>query len=161
LQPVARVLQHYYQVILGNFEELYRKNVIDQQRKALSLRSGAASQPSGQGAQTSINGNLQLAQQDVANVMGTNGAATFPMQTPSHSDHQRQPSVTPSTSGAAAPDGISGQSSVSGYLAQVSVKATSETEQDELSNKRKLDSDEADVKRARQKTGQSLLIYVY
>ena len=50
MQPVARVLQHYYQVILGNFEELYRKNVVEQQRKALALvRSGAASQGPGAG----------------------------------------------------------------------------------------------------------------
>jgi SWI/SNF chromatin-remodeling complex subunit SWI1 len=164
---VARVLQHYYQVILGNFEELYRKNVVEQQRKALAQnRTGAA--PQG-GPQAGVNGNLQLGQQDTAsavNVMGmmgqpisnaqstgvtANNATNFPLQPQQSSDHQRQPSATPSMSGAT--DGASGQTAITGYPAQVSVKPAPETEQDSLSGKRKLESEEADVKRARQKTG--------
>src|SRR5882724_48129 len=103
MQPVARVLQHYYQVILGNFEELYRKNVLDQQRKALLMRSGATPQAPGGGIgqtpqQAGVNGSLQSGQQDTAgvtNMMGmmgqpisnaqssgvlANGAGTLPLQ---------------------------------------------------------------------------------
>ena len=170
MQPVARVLQHYYQVILGNFEELYRKNVVEQQRKALvNTRSSAPPQGASASGSQPI-GSLQTGQQDtsaVVNVMSmmgqsisnapstgltANSAATQPQQ---QNDIQRQPSSTPSMSGAIPNvDGTSGQISISGYPAQPSVKIPSETEQDGLSNKRKLESEEADVKRARQKTGQ-------
>jgi SWI/SNF chromatin-remodeling complex subunit SWI1 len=177
MQPVARVLQHYYQVILGNFEELYRKNVVDQQRKALLMRSGATPQASGGGIgqtpqQAGVNGSLQPGQQDTAGVtnmmsmMGqpisnaqpsgvlANGVGALPLQPPSQSDHQRQPSVTPSMSSTTLNvDGTSSQASVGGYPAQATAKTASEAEQDGQSNKRKLESEEVDIKKARQKTG--------
>jgi SWI/SNF chromatin-remodeling complex subunit SWI1 len=184
MQPVARVLQHYYQVILGNFEELYRKNVVEQQRKALLMRSGAAPQAPGGGiGQTpqqagGVNGNLQPGQQDTAGVtngMGmigqpissaqpsgvpTNSGSTFPLQPPPQSDHQRQPSATPSMLGGISNDGTPNQTSIGGYPAQAAVKIASETEQDGLTNKRKLESEEVDIKRARQKTGQHPLFII-
>jgi SWI/SNF chromatin-remodeling complex subunit SWI1 len=176
MQSVARVLQHYYQVILGNFEELYRKNVVDQQRKALLSRAGGAPQVPGSGVSTGpqqggVNGSSQPGQQDTtgaANVMvgqhlsnaqsagaGGNNAATFSLQQPPQGDHQYQPSATPSMSGATSTlDGTPSQTSISGFSAQPSVKPASETEQDGLSSKRKLQSEEPDGKRVRQKTGQ-------
>ena len=177
MQSVARVLQHYYQVILGNFEELYRKNVVDQQRKALLSRTGGAPQVPGSGVsaglqQGGVNGSLQPGQQDTtgtANVMvgqhlsnaqsagtGGNNAATFSLQQPSQGDHQHQPSATLSMSGATSTlDGTPSQTSISGFSTQSSVKPGSETEQqDGLSSKRKLQSEEPDGKRVRQKTGQ-------
>ena len=159
MQPVARVLQHYYQVILGNFEELYRKNVVEQQRKALTMMrsSGGAGAATPGSQQAGINGNLPLGQQDssgVLNIMGMMGQPIPIVQSPSvqQSDHQHQP--TSSMSGSTS--NIDGKPATTGYPAQASAKPMTETEQDGFNNKRKLASEEPDVKRARQKTGQRL-----
>lgn len=156
IQPVARVLQHYYQAILGSFEELYRKNVMDQQRKASQLRSTP-------GAGFDIPQGLSSSQQPDSG-MGMMGqpqsplvsSTSFALQPLPPSPHLQQPSATPNMpNNSLNMNGIEGSPGPSsgGYPGQASTSNILDHEQDGLSNKRKLESEEPDIKRARQKTG--------
>lgn len=179
IQPVARVLQQYYQVILGNFEELYRKNVAEQARKAKAIASqmrpgdsqGSASRVMPGSQQAGSGGVSQSSQQgagggveNVMSMMGqqlgintqsfgasTNGAPSFPLQQTPQSPHSTS---TPTMAGVTPIiDSTVGQSPISAYPAHTGTHNILDHEQDGL-GKRKLESEEAELKRARQKTGE-------
>lgn len=167
MQPTARLLQYFYQGLLGNFEELYRKNAAEQTRKAKAMgqNMGSPMRP-GDAASRVVSGNQQagpsgsqpgsggtgnmgmMGQQSNPQSTGspTNGVPSFPMQGPP-SPH---PPGTPTMHGGSpAAEGGVGQ-----FPAQGSSANILDHEQDGL-GKRKLESEEADLKRARQKTGMS------
>jgi SWI/SNF chromatin-remodeling complex subunit SWI1 len=181
VQSVARVLQHYYQAILGGFEEVYKRNVSEQHRKALSgqtrpgdpqasparmaagsHQAGPSSQPSQQGAGGGV-GNVMGMVGPISNAQSSgasaNSAAPFPLQPTPQSPHLHQQPGTPSMQSTApnisGVDGSLPQSSITEYPAQATPKVMLDHEQDGLSHKRKLESEEDDAKRARQKIGKN------
>lgn len=172
-QSVAAMLQNYYQIILGGFEEVYRKNILEQQRKVRSgqIRPGdplarmvAGSQQAGQPGQQVAGGGegsmMGMVGQPISSGAPSNGAAPFPLQPTPQSPHLHQPPGTPSMQRATpninAVDGVPLQSSITEYSTQVTAKVM-DHEQDGVSHKRKLDTEEDDAKRARQKIGRSQL----
>lgn len=186
VQSVARVLQNYYQVILGKFEEVYKKNVSEQQRKALSgqMRPGdpqpsparmvagsqqAGSQPSQQSAGGGEGNVMGMMGQPISisqsSGASANSATPFPLQPIPQSPQLHQlpgtpsmQSIAPNISGA---DGILPQSSITEYPAQATPKVMLDHEQEGLSHKRKLEAEEDDAKRARQKTGKNQQLFVF
>ena len=163
IQPTARLLQYFYQGLLGNFEELYRKNAAEQTRKTKAMgqnmvspmRPGDATSrvvsgnqqagPSGSQPGGGAVGNMNMGQQSNVQSAGpsTNGAPSFPMQGPP-SPHRP---ATPTMHGSLPAIEGDGQ-----FSAQTGSTNILDHEQDSL-GKRKLELEEADLKRARQKTG--------
>ena len=191
---VAMMLSQYYMAILHPFEEMYKRNLHGQQRKAqlASAQLGAQGQQlsstaSGQGRppQGGSNGSQpafpgQMQRGATANTMGlvsqpiagahasgstVNGTSQFhqPSQTPqvphqqlpSSTFNMQQPNQGISQSLNAAPQS---ESIAAAHQSNVPASEQNVLDQDVQGIKRKLDSEEADGKRARQKTGKNLLL---
>lgn len=128
-----------------------------------SQQAGPSSQPSQQGAGGGAGNVMGMVGQPISNAQSSgasvNSAAPFPLQPTSQNPHLHQPPSTPSMQ-STAPNisGIDGnlpQPSITEIPTQTAPKIMVDHEQDGLSHKRKLESEDDDAKRARQKTGKN------
>ncbi|TFK41003.1 hypothetical protein BDQ12DRAFT_703844 [Crucibulum laeve] len=166
---VALMLAQYYMVILYPFEEVYRKNIQDTQKKA-QMMSGrppiqsqpSPSTPSNQGRPGISNGTPGMMPQMPRNVMGnpggvhvplgsTNGSSSYApgMHTPQMLQ-QRSASAMLTPQGAHNPAMLTDTMSISSHPTG-NLPDNNLLEGDIQGIKRKLDVDDAESKRARQK----------
>jgi SWI/SNF chromatin-remodeling complex subunit SWI1 len=186
---VASTLAYFYMAILHPFEEAYKRNMHDQQRRAQMASQQPGAQPQstsvgviGQGrpSMTGVNGGSpssfsgQVQGGGVGNMLGMNGhnGAAAPLPTTngvSHNPSIHHPPQTPlrppstaqsvhySDHGTPQPSIASsaetGQIHLNGLSGQMSEKNV--LDQEVPGMKRKLESEEADNKRARQRTSGS------
>lgn len=196
-QSTAAVLAQYYMAILHPFEDAYKRNVQEQQRRAiLASRQPGAQVPqapgsssgqgrplqvgsAGGGAQSGFPGQMQgggttnmmgLMGQPIA---GTHASSSSTNGTSQYSQYPQASQVTPQTphqrpsssalntqqSTPIVPQGLHPTSSLESMPGTTTMlQSNGQTEKNVLDQdmqglKRKLDSEEADIKRVRQKTG--------
>ncbi|KAF8225042.1 hypothetical protein L208DRAFT_1380821 [Tricholoma matsutake] len=160
-QPsVAQTLGQYYMAMLHPFEEMYKRNMQDQQKKAqISRQGGAQSQhpPSVQGRPMQVTGSgsqsAQL-QRGPPGPLSMNGAAQFTHAYTPQTPHQRpssanlgQPDHSTPNSLSTLPDTLLDAPQANGF------GDGNVLDQEMQGIKRKMDFDLEDTKRARQKTG--------
>jgi SWI/SNF chromatin-remodeling complex subunit SWI1 len=158
---VALMLSQYYMVILHPFEELYKKNIQEQQKKAqMPPRSGGMpgnSFPGSNGLARPTSG-IPNMEQPGARQMNANGL--MPQNLPSANSstqysqmhNQQRPVSTQGLHQISAPDSHSSVPHPE-LDSLASVVDANLLDQDMLGIKRKHDQDERETKRARQKTG--------
>ena len=132
---------------------------MDQQRKALQSRGG---QPAGTGFDSPQGGAPGQQGDGGIGSMGQPqspvvSSTPFSLQAIPPSPHTRQPSAIPNMPSNNL-NGLEGSPgpSLGGYSGQPSTSNLLDQDQDGFHNKRKLESEEPDLKRARQKTGESI-----
>jgi SWI/SNF chromatin-remodeling complex subunit SWI1 len=158
---VALMLSQYYMVILHPFEELYKKNLQEQQKKAqIPQRQGGLSGnsfPGSNGVGRPAPGmpnmeQLGVRQMNANGLMPQNISSANSSMQYSQLHNQARPTSTQSLHQISAPDSQSN-------LPHPELESLGSTvdsnllDQDVLGIKRKHDQDERETKRARQKTG--------
>ena len=155
---VALMLSQYYMVILHPFEELYKKNLQEQQKKAqIPQRQGGLSGNSFPGVGRPAPGmpnmeQLGVRQMNANGLMPQNISSANSSMQYSQLQNQARPPSTQSLHQISAPESHSS-------LPHPELESLAPTvdsnllDQDVLGIKRKHDQDERETKRARQKTG--------
>ncbi|RDB28970.1 SWI/SNF chromatin-remodeling complex subunit sol1 [Hypsizygus marmoreus] len=166
--PVAQTIANYYMAMLYPFEHYYKTNMQEQQKRALAAsRQGA---PQGQhsadmnqarhlqGFQAGLqSGQLQRggagppsgSATQVHGASSTANASQFPQTSTPHPPHQRPSSTAPSQSAGGPSHNITGHhSQANGHASDANV-----LDQETQGIKRKMEYEERDSKRVRQKTG--------
>lgn len=161
---VAAILSQYYMAILQPFEEAYRKNIQDNHRKAqptvrppqpptMAPGHGRPPQAGPSGAQGPFHGPMQRV--NSANMIGSMSQSHIPGSAnhfPSHTPQTPQHHASASSMGA--PLGI-----IPTHESQLPLNGDKNIlDQDVQGLKRKVESDDTDIKRARQKTGESHVV---
>lgn len=154
---VALILQTYYAGILQPFEEVYRKNMMAEQQKKAQLFSRPGGQPQGTPSQMSAHSMQASAsgQNQRGPPPGTPTANSMLPPTTPQTPHQR-----PSSSGLGTqhlghgPPQNSSSSDSSGQPVNGHLSDANPLDSDGQGLKRKLESDDPESKRVRQKTGQ-------